>query len=155
MTVPHLLRRRVRISIAAIFALFAGAAQAECPADNWTNTPPGSFRGKAIPADRYKPVQGQLRDEAERLMADHPYRELAPNEARQFGGKAVAGMKAYILRGTAFNEANGGFSLAIDGTKLWVRHDSLGPITKLKCAPVLVYLRNAPVEVFVSAASDQ
>jgi hypothetical protein len=126
--------------------------------DPWYRPLPVELRtdAKLIPLDKaeFAVVRDEKQAEAQAVLKDLAWKELAPNEAEDLIGKPIGKPVAshlVLLRALSLNERNGSFDVSWGSTGLViVHHGCLGrhPLPMTKRA-ILARLPDVPKEVYV------
>lgn len=128
--------------------------------DSWYNAPkeknlvPWNWAEKEF----YETKQATQK-EAQALLEKRQIVKISIGQLNYFAKQqvqAVENYAFYIVRGVFLNEETGGFSIFIEGKRLWVYHGSLGHFpVPMKRKALIVSLDQMPDEVFVTCMMDE
>ena len=149
------------IDCLAIIVTGTAMAASDVPSPkDWLRTPPESLfasKGVVIAEQDYYVVGLTHVYTSVSWLGASSVKELTSEDARFLTGsyyKAVAGKKAYLVRGLFANETGRHF-LSLYGDSLIVSHGSLGHSFTPNFSPIVVHLDHAPKEVYVSISGAQ
>ena len=126
--------------------------------DSWYRPPPAEWwRSSERPADLHViAVPDAQREAAQTMLVNESFILLSATEASRLVGTTMTpdpGMTFYLLRAVYLNEGTGSFYVSQRGGVLDVHHGCLGRhAVPMKRAAVIVQLREAPSEVYVTCS---
>jgi hypothetical protein len=139
-----------------LLLLFTGTVAA----NDWLRAPDAessSFVGSTeLSGNAYSEVSASTLLRAVATLADQPFVLLNQASVSDFSSghfTCVFPQQAYLVRAVYQNEATGGFSIRIKDGALLVSHGSLGQPSEKQKTALVVCLRSAPTDLFVSASS--
>lgn len=129
-------------------------------ANDWLRAPDAgssSFAGSTeLSGNAYSEVSASTLARALAMLADQPFVLLNQTSVADFSSghfTCVFPQQPYLVRAVYQNEATGGFSVRIKDAALLVLHSSLGQPNEKQKTALVVCLRSAPTDLFVSSSS--